>query len=327
MAQEPIDESHAAQILAGTVGRDYGHSFEEHLASELRLLGTQPFRPQGRYRHLTEGWPGVEVLAFIAHSRALSTIEQVDAWWVGGLATGAGGIRVIPGLDVAVPRSKSDVIIRIVHSVGTEEYLGVGVKTCNAAKPTNAQLYFTTASAFSALMRDHDLPLGTEGETALKMFCGDPGLRPVDQGAVDKRLADPDRWFWEELPSQGRAELENLFTDRQDDVTRVLLSYAYIDDPLPPTYILHQRFRASDESQVPMAIYSVDQFVEYSSAHGGFSTREYTVNKGRYKNDPGIHLAPRFGFVQMQRGGQAQHPTQLQFNLKAGYFGHAPDHP
>lgn len=32
------------------------------------------------------------------------------------------------------------------------------------------------------------------------------------------------------------------------------------------------------------------------------------------------HKAPKFGVVQMQRGGQKQHPTQLQFNLKAGYF-------
>ena len=31
-------------------------------------------------------------------------------------------------------------------------------------------------------------------------------------------------------------------------------------------------------------------------------------------------MAPRFGIVQMQRGGQAQHPEQLQFNLQAGYF-------
>tara|TARA_R100000808_G_scaffold23266_1_gene51440 strand:- start:49 stop:249 length:201 start_codon:yes stop_codon:yes gene_type:complete len=33
-----------------------------------------------------------------------------------------------------------------------------------------------------------------------------------------------------------------------------------------------------------------------------------------------FHEAPRFGIIQMQRGGQKQHPTQLQFNLEAGYF-------
>lgn len=47
----------------------------------------------------------------------------------------------------------------------------------------------------------------------------------------------------------------------------------------------------------------------------------YAVRKGTYKDPLGVqHEAPRFGIVQMQRGGQKQHPTQLQFNLKAGYF-------
>ncbi len=36
---------------------------------------------------------------------------------------------------------------------------------------------------------------------------------------------------------------------------------------------------------------------------------------------PGVvHQAPRFGVIQMQRGGQKQHPEQLQFNLEASYF-------
>ena len=47
----------------------------------------------------------------------------------------------------------------------------------------------------------------------------------------------------------------------------------------------------------------------------------YSVRKGQYRDPEGAeHEAPRFGIVQMQRGGQKQHPTQLQFNLKAGYF-------
>ena len=45
------------------------------------------------------------------------------------------------------------------------------------------------------------------------------------------------------------------------------------------------------------------------------------MKKGRYKEPEGIlHQAPKFGVIQMQRGGQKQHPTQLQFNLKSGYF-------
>ena len=68
-------------------------------------------------------------------------------------------------------------------------------------------------------------------------------------------------------------------------------------------------------------IFSLDEFIQLSHNYGPFTFRKYKVNKGRYKEPKSVeHLAPRFGIVQMQRGGQKQHPTQLQFNLKAGYF-------
>ena len=55
--------------------------------------------------------------------------------------------------------------------------------------------------------------------------------------------------------------------------------------------------------------------------YSGFSHKEYSVRKGSFKDPEGVkHQAPRFGIIQMQRGGQKQHPTQLQFNLQAGYF-------
>ena len=69
-----------------------------------------------------------------------------------------------------------------------------------------------------------------------------------------------------------------------------------------------------------IAVFSMEEIVAISKAYSGFELSPYVIRKGTYKNDNKIHYAPRFGFIQFQRGGQRQHPTQLQFNLKAGYF-------
>ena len=60
-------------------------------------------------------------------------------------------------------------------------------------------------------------------------------------------------------------------------------------------------------------IRSIYKSIQKSKNYGSFSTRKYS-SRGK------LHLAPRFGIFQMQRAGSKQHPTQLQFNLKAGYF-------
>lgn len=318
MPLAPIDERHAAQILAGTDGRLFGHRFEERLAAEINLLGQQPFQPTDVQTHLVEGIPAVELLAYVCRDLGFRAIDRAEAWWVGGLATAGKGDRSVPNTDLLFKRSKSDVVVRVTtrRTVAT---IGVGIKTCNNKTPTNAQLFFTTASAFCDLLRRQGLSIPGEAESAMKMFCGDPGYRPVDAGCGG-RLADVNRWFWEELPAAARKFWEELLSHQQDEVTRSLLQFAYADDPLPPSYLLHQRSKAPTESRTPMALFSVDEFVALSRAAGGFSTRPYMVRKGTFKNDPATHLAPRFGFVQFQRGGQRQHPTQLQFNLQAGYF-------
>jgi len=70
-----------------------------------------------------------------------------------------------------------------------------------------------------------------------------------------------------------------------------------------------------------VAIYHIDEILTLSKNYQGFKLKEYSVKKGSYKDPAGCtHLAPRFGIIQMQRGGQQQHPDQLQFNLEAGYF-------
>ena len=66
---------------------------------------------------------------------------------------------------------------------------------------------------------------------------------------------------------------------------------------------------------------TIDELIAQSRNYGGYWSKPYSVRKGSYKDPKGVtHDAPRFGIIQMQRGGQAQHPEQLQFNLEAGYF-------
>jgi hypothetical protein len=169
-------------------------------------------------------------------------------------------------------------------------------------------------------MRRCGLAISIAAEDALRRFCGDPGFRPEDEPGSAERPSDPSRWYWEELPAAGKADLEAFFDVYQSDITRILLREAYADDPYPPDYVLHQRFRSDSVDECPLAIYAIDELVAWSCAHGGFSTKEYVIRKGKYAGDKAKHLAPRFGIVQFQRGGQRQHPTQLQFNLRAGHF-------
>ena len=70
-----------------------------------------------------------------------------------------------------------------------------------------------------------------------------------------------------------------------------------------------------------VAIYTIDELIQKSRSYNLFSTEPYRINKGSFRDPDGVvHLAPRFGIFQMQRAGNKQHPTQLQFNLKSGYF-------
>ena len=85
--------------------------------------------------------------------------------------------------------------------------------------------------------------------------------------------------------------------------------------------MIHKTRKVDASEDEEFAILSIDQLIDLSAEYRGFEKKKYQVNKGSYRDPRNIyHEAPRFGTVQMQRGGQKQHPTQLQFNLEAGYF-------
>ncbi len=320
MALTPTDAKHLAQILAGTTGRNYGHTFEKTLSEiinefDLKIDLMTDF-PEG---NLVVGNPAKTLINYIVKSKKLKKVEAVKAWWLGGLATSGLGDEVLDDKGVAVRKSKSDILVEIKHESGIYK-TGVSVKTCNKTSPTNDQIYFTTASAFCSLLRVNGVDVSKEAEIALKMFCGDAGYRPLDNEINKERKSDPNRWFYEELPEKEKEELLKIFSDNQSEITRILLQKAYSNDPFPPQFLLHQTKSFNDYNDCEIAIFEMEKLIEFSKKYQGFWLKSYLIRKGTYRGDVNAHFAPRFGFIQFQRGGQKQHPTQLQFNLEAGYF-------
>ena len=320
MALEPENAHHAAQIEAGTTGRKRGHLFESVVAEGINRvvmpLSRQPL-PAGC---LFKGEPGHALLNFVLNDLGLARVKSARAISAGALATAEEGAKVLVVNGVSVRRCKSDVILTL-EADGRTITKGVSVKQCSNKNPTNAQLYFSTATAFCQLLRNNGIQVSDQAVTAMRMFCGDVGFRPLDNpNALRNRRCDPNRWFWEELPDASRTELESVLTKQQDAITRLLLQKAYSEDPFAPEYVVHQT-RGAAVNETEVAIFSIDGFIKLSRGYAGFHTRPYRIKKGSHKDPPDVeHLAPRFGVVQFQRGGQKQHPTQLQFNLKAGYF-------
>ena len=324
MALTPTDEQHALQIQAGTLGRKAGHEFEDNLTAKLNSLSmphqiTVVYNPA---EHLFIEEPEQSVLNYICSRKNITNLEKIIALSTGALATSEAGKKWLDINGVKVSKCKSDVIITL-KPVGKKEItVGISTKQCNNKNPTNAQLYFTTARGFCNLLRKNGIAVSENAENALRQFCGDEGFRPLDFSPMIKnRQSDPRRFFWEEINEKGRIELEKILLEKQDEITRLLLQKAYLDDPFAPDFILHKTKKAESWKKTEIALYTVDELVNLSKKYAGFALEPYSVRKGSFRDLQGVtHLAPRFGIVQMQRGGQSQHPTQLQFNLKAGYF-------
>jgi hypothetical protein len=321
MALIPDNEKHAKQIKAGTTGRNRGHSFEGWVTNQINSLHDYSIVESdgSRKNHIVTGHPAIELLKYIIKTKAYKNIVSIKAWWVGALATGGVGDVLYDENGNEVRKCKSDIVIQITHASGVSVE-GVSVKTCSKSSPTNAQLFFTTAEAFCKLLSDNGLKVDREAVVAMKMFCGDLGVRPKDSGNMNERKSDPDRWYWEELPEGGREKLEVLLTNYQDQITQLLLQKAYKLDPYPPQFVMHQTKKFEEIENCEVAFFEMSELLHLSRKYSGFKTVPYRINKGRFKGDRNEHLAPRFGIVQFQRGGQKQHPTQLQFNLQAGYF-------
>lgn len=317
-----MDEVHALQIQAGTLGRKAGHAFEDRITEFINGIEYPLSFSSHLTQHVNVGEPAYTVLQYIASTFGETIIKSTVAISTGALATSEEGKKWLEVNGVKVKRCKSDLIVTVQFMDGVERTFGISTKQCNNRTPTNAQLFFTTARGFSNLLTKNGISVSDKAILAMRQFCGDAGFRPSDNAELlVGRQSDPRRFFWEEIDADGRAEWENLFSNRQDEITRLLLQKAYLEDPFQPDFLLHKTKKAENWEKTEAAIYTIDEIVAHSGSYAGFVLKPYSVRKGSYKDPPGVkHLAPRFGIVQMQRGGQAQHPEQLQFNLEAGYF-------
>ncbi|TXK94032.1 hypothetical protein BMR07_15040 [Methylococcaceae bacterium CS1] len=319
MALKPNDTDHALQIQAGTTGRKRGHEFESELSNLINSI-TQPIIRIDSSESIIKGEPHLSLIQKALYHLNWSSCTNVEAIALGALATAEGGKKWLEVQGVKVKACKSDILLTLYNDSSIES-IGVSVKQCNNKTPTNAQLYFTTAIAFCRLLQRNNISVSEKAINSLKQFCGDEGFRPLDHPEkMLGRSVDPRRYFWEETEKSGRLELENIFSTRQDQITKLLLQKAYLNDPFSPELLIHKTKKIEYGDQ-EFAIYSIDELITLSRNYSSFEKKEYSVRKGQYKDPEHIkHEAPRFGIVQMQRGGQKQHPTQLQFNLQAGYF-------
>ena len=317
MILDPRDAQHALQIAAGKTGRQRGHEFEAELAS---MINVGPLSIPTPNEYVFKGLPHTALVNKALAHIGWKKCDSVNAISLGSLATAEAGRKWMIVHGIKVKACKSDILLTL-HRGDEYQTVGVSVKQCNNKIPTNAQLYFTTATAFCRLLQNNNIPVSDNAINALRQFCGDDGYRPLDNhAALTNRRSDPRRYFWEEIDQSGRLELEGVLTNRQDDITRLLLQKAYLDDPFAPELLIHKT-KKIDRGDQEYALYTIDELISLSKQYGGFNKKIYSVHKGQYKDAPGVeHEAPRFGVIQMQRGGQKQHPTQLQFNLQAGYF-------
>jgi hypothetical protein len=323
MALTPIDGTHALQIQAGTLGRKAGHAFEDNISLQIDHFIYPLKIPELVPGHLFTGDPALNLVSYICRKYSIAEVISVKSISTGSLATAEEGKKWLSINGVNISRCKSDLIITFIPKYGSQFTVGVSTKQCNNKTPTNAQLFFTTAHGFSNLLIKNGIPVSDKAILALRQFCGDNGFRPLDLIAnIDARKIDHRRFFWEEIDPVGKVEWEIIFTHYQDIISRLLFQKAYLDDPFVPEFLLHKTKAALNWQTAEVAIYTIDEIVSLSCRYGGFSKKEYAVKKGSYQDPAGAskHEAPRFGIIQMQRGGQAQHPEQLQFNLEAGYF-------
>ena len=322
MALTPIDSIHALQIQAGIAGRIAGHNFESSLAQTINNLPC-PILNKPLPDYLINGDPEISIVKKGLQVLGWESCHAVEAIALGALATAEEGKKWLEVNGMRVKACKSDILLTLYNNdFRIKETIGVSVKQCNHKTPLNAQLYFTTARAFCELLRSNGIPVTDAAVNALRQFCGDNGFTPKDNPAdLVGRVSDTRRYFWEEIDPKGRIELENILTTKQHDSTRLLLQKAYINDPFAPELLLHLTKKMPDGIPQEFALYTIDELITLSLNYAGFEKKKYSVRKGSFKDPVGIqHDAPRFGIVQMQRGGQAQHPEQLQFNLQAGYF-------
>lgn len=327
MTLDTKDEKKLLQIKAGTNGRLKGHKFEEIVTDELNRIdfSLNDILLECERPNIYRGNPANALISHIFKEEG-KEINELEAYWLGGLATAGKGANILNENGEKITGSKSDILMDIQYKDGSIEKVGVSVKACS----NNAQMALTTASSFCEMLRDSGIIVSKEAEIGLKMFCGEAGYRPMDGYKPDDiknipkdRKARKDRWYWEELSDSIKDEWQIIFSNNQVKITMMLLQCArnYKTDIYKPTYILHECENHEDIDDCRVVIMSVEEFAEYSKLFDSFGIKEKRINKGSYKGiDMAMHQYPHFGFIQFQPIGNKKNFSELQFNLKAKYY-------
>lgn len=329
LALLPNNTQHYQQILAGTAGRNTGHAYEEYLADNINSLNVplnisiQPLPIVGSYQNVfSSNNEAFTLITYLAKAYNISQITRIYAVATGGLATSANSQGVHFNGQI-IKKCKSDILIEIKDQSNQIHRIGISVKQCNNQRPLNAQVFCSTASGFSNLLRQHNIPVSILAENELRKFCGHPGSSPIDHNIHLTRVIDHRRYFWEELDINASQEWQNIFDNYNAEIARILLQKAYSNEPYPPEFLLHKTKRTSGNQEI--AIFEIADLIVKSFQYQCFTTSLYRVKKGTFKEAKTMgdtHEAPSFGIFQMQRLGNTQNAHQLQFNLKAGYFYH-----
>ena len=170
MALNPINEVHALQIQAGTLGRKSGHAFEDKIVEQINSFRYPHIVPKAGVKHVASGDPAQLLLRYIATQRAGNKIVKAVALSTGALATSEEGRQWLTINGANVKRCKSDLVITVSFDKGAIETVGVSTKQCNNDTPTNAQLYFTTARGFAQLLNSNGIPVTQTALDALRKF-------------------------------------------------------------------------------------------------------------------------------------------------------------
>ena len=93
----------------------------------------------------------------------LSSYNKIEAIPLGALATSENGKGWLKVNNIEVKASKSDILLNF-YIRDELKTIGVSVKQCLAAKPTNAQLFLSTARSFCKLLRKNGIGRQTDGK-------------------------------------------------------------------------------------------------------------------------------------------------------------------
>ena len=113
MALNPIDEIHALQIQAGTLGRKAGHEFEDNISEEINGIQYPLEIINIPSVHLSQGDPALKLLSYVCSDLGISRVFKAVCLSTGALATSENGRHWLDVNGVHVRRCKSDIILTI----------------------------------------------------------------------------------------------------------------------------------------------------------------------------------------------------------------------